>query len=292
MKIDYNLLKIFAKVAEHGSFTAAAKVLSQPKSRVSRAISRLENELDVQLLKRTTRKTSLTNDGSEFYKNIHPLISGIDNELIKVSDRQQEMSGEIRLTASQDIGQTLVAQLISAYNDRYPNVQFVTTITNEYLDLTKEDIDLAFRAGRLDDSSLIQKKIMSSKFIMVCSRAYLEKFGCPNELQELSKHKFLSFRGIEKNFPARGQSVKPILTTDSIPMLLNMALNGGGITSLPDFFCREHLEAKKLVRIIPSWQSKTGNIHILYPPTKKLPKKVRLFIELAAEVSQDTAYLG
>ena len=172
--MDYNLLKTFSKVAELGSFTQAAKVLNHPKSRVSRAISRLENELDVQLIRRTTRKTTLTSSGQEFFHNIHPLLNSINNEITKVSNQQHEMSGTIRITTSQDIGQALVSKVISLYNSKYPNVQFDTIITNDFLDLVKENIDIAIRAGKLKDSTLIQKKFISTHFIIVCSKKYLE----------------------------------------------------------------------------------------------------------------------
>ena len=284
MEKDYNLLKVFCKVSELGSFTKAAKILNQPKSRVSRAISRLENELDVQLIRRTTRKTSLTINGQEFYQNINPFLNCINNELIKVSNQQQEMSGTIRITASQDIGQTIVAQIISAFNSKHPNVHFETIITNDYLDLTKENIDIAFRAGKLQNSSLIQKKFMSTNFIIVCAKKYIEKYSAPLCLEDLQDHKFLSFKGMERSLIDNGKiikPIKPIITTDSIPMLLNMAFNGDGIVILPSFFCKEHIAAKTLIRLIPTWKSKTENLHILYPPSKNISDKVKTFVEMA-----------
>jgi LysR family transcriptional regulator for bpeEF and oprC len=234
--MDYNLLKTFVKVSELGSFTKAAKILNQPKSRVSRAIARLESELDVQLVRRTTRKTTLTIPGQEFFQNISPLLNSIDNETIRVSNQQEEMSGTIRITASQDIGQTLVSKVISLYSSKYPRVQFETKITNDFLDLTKENIDIAFRAGKLKDSSLIQKKFISTHFIIVCSKKYVETFGAPTSLEDLDNHKFLSFKRLEKDFFNKSVILSPIVTTDSIPMLLNMILNNDGIGILPSFF--------------------------------------------------------
>jgi LysR family transcriptional regulator for bpeEF and oprC len=279
--MDYNLLKIFVKVSELGSFTQAAKVLNQPKLRVSRAIARLENELDIQLIRRTTRKTSLTTNGQEFYHNISPLLNGINDELTKVSNQQQEMSGIIRLTASQDIGLTLVVEIILAFNAKYPNIQFQSLITNDFLDLAKENIDIAFRAGKLPDSSLIQKKVLDSSFAIVCSKNYLENYGCPSSDKDLTNHKFLSFKGMEKDLLSKDIAIQPTFTTDSIPMLLNMALSGRGIAILPDFFCKEHLESKALLKLLPSWKSKKGSIHILYAPSKNISRKVRAFVDLS-----------
>lgn len=279
--MDYNLLKTFAKLSELGSFTQAAKVLKQPKSRVSRAISRLESELGVELVRRTTRKTSLTSVGEELYRNISPHLNEIRNELIRISDKQEEMVGTIRITTSDAFAQNSLTKIISEYNSMYPNVKFEMVITNEYVDLVKENIDLAFRAGKLIDSTLMQKKFMPTCFILVCSNDYIKKYSAPSILDEIQNHKYLSFKPLEKLFKDNGVHINPILVTDSLPMLQKMVLNGDGIAMLPDFLCQNYINSKKLVRVIPSWQSKSENVHILYPPTKNLSKKVKEFIRIA-----------
>ncbi len=279
--MDYNLLKTFIKVSELGSFSKAAKALNQPKSRISRAIARVENELGVELIRRTTRKVSLTSVGQDFYHTIYPLLSGVDEELIKVSSRQQEMSGVIRLTAPLDIGQSLLGKIISVFNEKYPDVQVETIITNDFLDLVEENIDLSIRAGRLRDSSLIQKKLMSVSFIIVCTEAYLQKYGRPTELKDLEKHKFLSFRDLTHSWLGKDIKLRPFVKSDSIPMLLNMTLNSDGIAVLPDYFCKDLLTSNTLIRLFPSWKSKANNVHILYPSSKNSSKKIKAFIETA-----------
>lgn len=282
MIMDYNLLKIFNKVAQLGSFTQAARALNQPKSRVSRSVARLENELGVQLIRRTTRRSTLTASGEEFYSNILPLLDGIHRELMRVNQSQQEMSGVIRVTASQDIGQTLVAKLLTEFNAKYPKVVFETIITNELLDLNKENIDVAFRAGKLQDSTLLQKKILNVKFIIVASKQYVERFGAISNLLDLRNRNFYSFKGMEKNFLADDLKLKPLVTSDSIPMILNMVLNHGGIAILPDFFCEDLLAAQVLVRLLPSWESGTGTVHALYPANQNRSIRVKAFIDLIA----------
>lgn len=279
--MDHNLLRIFAKVSELGSFTKASKVLNQPKSRVSRAIKRLELELGVELIRRTTRKISLTSAGEEFYKNITPHLLGIEEELTRVSNKQDEMTGLIRITTSDSFAQNTLTEIISAYNSKYPKVEFEMIVTNDYLDLVKENIDIAFRAGKLKDSTLIQKKFMRTSFIMVCSKKYIDKYSLVKNLEDLENHKYLSFRPMENQLKEKGITLKSVLRTDSLPMLLKMALNGDGITVLPDFICQNFLDKKELVRVIPSWGSKPEMSHILYPPTKNLSKRVKAFIEVA-----------
>lgn len=284
MNIDYNLLKTFTKVAELGSFTKAAKYLNQPKSRVSRAIARLEDELGVQLIRRTTRKTSLTSIGQDFHQGIRPLLAGLDDQLTRISDSQDEMSGVIRISAPEDIAQTLVADTISNFSARFPNVEIQTIVTNEFLDLTKENIDLCFRGGKLSDSSLIQKKIMDVNFIVVCSKVYQENYGQVLKASDLVNHKFLSFRRMEKDYFKEGSTadeitISPIITADSISMLLTMVLNNAGVAILPDYFCKPHLSNGTLIRLLPSLKTKNHGIHILYAQSKNKSLKLKRFIE-------------
>jgi LysR family transcriptional regulator for bpeEF and oprC len=281
-KVDYNLLKTFYNVIQTESFTKAAALLNQPKSRVSRAISRLENQLGVELIRRTTRRTSATSIGRDFYQNISPILKNLNNELIKVCNYQKEMTGTIRLTAPQDIAQTVIAKIISGFNTKYPNIQIQSIITNELLDLTKDNIDLSFRAGSLKDSNLIQKKLMNVNFIFISSKSYLEKNGYPIRLSELNKFKFLSFKNMEQLWFKNKINVKPLLQTDSIPMLLSMVLNSDGITILPDYFCKEYLESGKIVRIFPNLKSPPETIHMLYHQSKNSSNVVKKFIEHAS----------
>ncbi|MDA8793136.1 LysR family transcriptional regulator [Bacteriovoracaceae bacterium] len=281
MDLDYNLLKVFTKVAELGSFTKASKILNQPKSRVSRAISRLERELGVELIRRTTRKVSLTSVGEEFYQNVSKVLNELNNELVRVSDNKNELEGVIRVTTSDSFAQYSLVEIISEFNSKYPKVKFDMVITNEYVDLIKQNIDVAFRAGKLEDSTMIQKKFVPTMFILVCSKKYIDKYSIPNSLEDLSNHKFLSFKPLEKLFIKAKIELDSILVTDSLPMLLRMALNGDGITVLPNIVCQKFIDSKELIRVISSWQSKSENAHILYPPTKNQPIRVKEFIKTA-----------
>lgn len=283
-KTNYNLLETFVKVSELGSFTQAAINLKQPKSRVSRAINKLETDLGAQLIRRTTRKVTLTNSGQELFRSISPLLKEIKDQLEKIANYQQSISGKIRITASEDIAQTIVATAVSEFQKRYPLTTFETIVTNEFLDLTKENIDIAFRAGRLKDSGLIQRKIMSVKFICVCSPHYIEKYGCISNIEDLKKHNFLSFKNIERKFIRKSFSPKPFIVSDSMPMILNMTVNNCGIAILPSFFCQNHLKDNSLKRVASNWESKTENIHILFTPTKNMPKKIKLFNEMVSSL--------
>ena len=286
--MDYNLLKTYSKVAELGSFTKAALELKQPKSRVSRAISRLEAELGVQLLRRTTRQTSLTTDGQQFFQKIKPLLNQLKEEINYLSSHQNEVTGVLRITAPEDMGETLVTEMISQFSKLYPKVEVQIIITNEFLDLTKQNIDLAFRVGKLNDSNLIQKKLANVQLILVASPQYLKNNGEPKELKNLEEHRFLSFKDFDKRVLVgklpKGINLKPSLRSDSFSILLRTALCGGGITALPDFYCKKFIKNGELVKLFPKWNPDKDTIHMLYPPTKNLPLKVRKFIDIANQV--------
>jgi LysR family transcriptional regulator for bpeEF and oprC len=282
--MDLNLLKTFSKVAELGSFTKAAEILKQPKSRVSRSVTRLENKLNVQLLNRTTRVTSLTSSGQKLFSKLSTLIYKIEDELTGITNQNKQMSGKIKITTSQDVSQKFLTKIILEYRKLHPHVVFETIITNEFLDLNKENIDIAFRAGNLKDSSLIQKKFIKTKFILVCSKEYLIKHNQPKKINQLVSHNFLSFKGFEKNFFKNQVSLDPTITTDSLAVLFQLVLENEGIAAMPSFFCKEAIQNGKLIHLIPSWKSEDETINIIFPGKKNISTRVKLFIELASKL--------
>ncbi len=281
--MDLNLLKSFIKLGELGSYTKAAQAMNQPKSRLSRAISRLEEDLGVQLVRRTTRQVGLTTAGRNLYQKTHLLLEKLEEELSDITEEKDEVRGKLRITAPEDMAQTLIANVVAEYTSLYPKVEVETVVTNEYLDLTKENIDIAFRIGKLKDSDLIQKKLMNVYFVMVASEQYLKTFGRPT-YENIEGHNFMAFRGNDfETLLIRQKGPRNILRCDSFSMLLNLALNNKGITILPNFYAQPYLERGDLMRVFPDWSGAKTSIHMLYAPTKNLPKRTRCFLNLASE---------
>ena len=177
-----------------------------------------------------------------------------------------------------------MTKIILEYRKLHPHVVFEIIITNEFLDLNKENIDIAFRAGNLKDSSLIQKKFIKTKFILVCSKEYLIKHNQPKKINQLVSHNFLSFKGFEKNFFKNQVSLDPTITTDSLAVLFQLVLENEGIAAMPSFFCKEAIQNGKLIHLIPSWKSEDETINIIFPRKKNIPTRVKLFIELASKL--------
>ena len=279
--MDLNLVKTFVKLAETGSFTQAAKSLGQPKSRVSRAISRLEEELAVQLVRRTTRQTSLTSEGEIFFRATGRIIHELEEEIDSALDMGSDISGIIKITAPEDLAQTYLPTLISKYTKNYPKVQIQTIITSEYVDLIKNNVDLAFRIGKLKDSNLIQKKVGNVKMILAASPKYIKKWGAPKRIKDLENHHFMPFHHWDK-FPELYElNSRPNIVGDSFVLLVNLALADAGITMLPDFYAKQYLEDNKLVRVVPSWEGPPNDLNLLYP-TRKTSARVRLMIDMVS----------
>lgn len=286
--MDLNLIKTFTKIAELGSFTKVAKELNQPKSRVSRAIARLEENLGVELVRRTTRQTSLTTLGQEFYQRVNLLINQLEEEIDHINEYKDEVEGLLRITAPEDLSQTIVAKIIGSYSARYPKVKIKMIITNDYLDLTKENIDIAFRPGKREDSSLIQRKLFDTSLVCVASKKYLQTYGRPNVLEDLKKHRLMLFgeMSIEKIFGKKAKNLKltPFLRSDSFPMLVGLALQDKGITIAPSIACDDHIKSGDLQVIFPERKVEKAPVNLVYPPTKNMAKKTRAFIDTALSV--------
>lgn len=278
--MNLNLLKTFIKVAEVGSFTKAAKKLNQPKSRVSRHIASLERELGIELIRRTTRQTSLTQEGRDFFQRISGLMRSLEDEISLTSDHKEELTGNIRITAPEDMARSILTRIISEFEAEFPKVSFEIVVSNEYLDLTKENIDFAFRAGRMADSNLKQRRLHDTNIILVASKEYLQKYGRPNKIEDLHKHKLLSFSSIGfDNFSKKGLDLKPMLKTDSFPVLMSMALGHNGISILPEFFCKPKIDSGELERVLIDHSLRSAPLQLVFPDSKNMPKRNRLFID-------------
>ena len=283
--MDLNLLKTFLKLSELGSFTKAALVLKQPKSRVSRGISRLEEDLGIQLVNRTTRHTSLTNAGKELFQRTRHLMEELEQEILSIAE-EGGIQGPFRITAPEDMAQTILGEILSEFTSLYPKVEVQSVITNEFLNLNRENIDLALRVGRLKDSNLIQRKLRDVYLIMVGSREYLTTYGRPKNFEDLVHHKLLQFKEFDFNkiFGLKEKKLVPTFQSDSFSMLSQMAKRGNGLAILPDFYGKRPIESGELERIFPFWRGKKDTIHMVFPSKKNLSKKTRAFIDLAIKL--------
>ena len=231
----------FVNVAETESFTQASKKLAISTAQVSRQVNALEQRLNIKLFYRTTRKVSLTDEGRIFYQHCRGVLDGLDAAERAITNLQSTPQGKIKLTAPVTYGELHILPLINDFMLQYPDIDVTAYLSNQQLDLVDEGFDLAIRLGKLNDSSLMAKKLTERTNFVCASPAYLEKYGIPHSLSELNKHNCLlgtrdywhfSESGKEKNLRVAGK-----LRCNSGSVLVDAALKGLGIVQLPDYSC-------------------------------------------------------
>ena len=280
-----NEIAVFVRVAEAQSFTQAAKQLGLPKSTVSRSIARLEEDLGVPLLQRTTRKLKLTDAGAAYYERVKQSLLEIEEARKAVTHLQEVPSGTLRITASPDFGSSFLAEILARFVARQPTIHVHVTLTKRHVDLIAEGFDLALRAGRLEDSSLIGRKLCDLEGRLFATPAYLARHGVPQQLADLQGHECVLFRprgdrlvwrlsgphGIEEI------EVSGRLGGDDFSFVRAAMLADRGIALLPWFACAQDLVEGRVSRVLPDYEMRGAALYLVYPPSERLPRKVTVF---------------
>ncbi len=290
---DLSNLQIFARVVEDGSFSAAARFIGTTPSSISRKISHLESELGARLFHRTTRKQSLTEAGEIYLQHAQRIVTDLEDARLAVSRLAETPSGSLHVTAEADFAVAFIAQILPDFLDLYPNVQIRLSLSSRQLDLVDSGIDLAIRIGRLDDSSLIARKITESREVMCASPAYLAKRGLPKHPGELEDHNCLSFQtGPEKTlwrFEIAEESLDvPVsgpVNVNSLAFLRDSALAGLGIIAVPTWMIRDELAQGLLVPVLEDFPRNPASmpVHAVFAHNRHLAPKVRAFVDFLVE---------
>ncbi|WP_028116303.1 LysR substrate-binding domain-containing protein [Ferrimonas senticii] len=273
----------FIAVVETKSFTLAAKRLELSTAQVSRQINQLEQRLELKLFYRTTRQVTVTEPGQLYYRQCKPLLEGLEQAQLQLTNLQQNPSGRFKVTAPVTFGELMLTPAVARFAKRYPKVQIELDLTNRQLDLVEEGVDLAIRLGHLGDSSMIAKRLASRRLYVCAAPSYIAAYGQPHSLSELSKHNCLIGSVEQWRFIERGQErsirVKGSLRCNSGIALLEAALAGVGLVQLPDYYVDEHLASGALQEVLAQQRQADDGIYAVYPHNRQLSPKVRLFIE-------------
>ena len=287
--IDRNRLATFVKVAEMGSFTAAAAALATPKSSVSRSVAGLEADLGVRLLQRTTRKLALTDAGRSLFQRVGPAMFDVDQAVAEVSDDSHELRGSIRFTAPNDFAERAFPGLIARFLERHPRVRIEIALTGRRVDLVEEGFDLALRAGELADSTLMSRRIGGSDLGIFGSKAYLAKHGHPRSVADLARHNCLFMKSnagllLWRLDGPRGQVLADVsgsIVVDSFGFLRRSVAAGVGLALLPTPDFDE--PSDELVRVLPAYGIRGGAAYLVWPSSRYLPARVAAFRDFLAE---------
>jgi DNA-binding transcriptional LysR family regulator len=283
-----NDLILFSQVVKLGSFSKVADANNLTNSVVSKHITRLEKELGVQLLYRTTRRLTLTEAGRALDQRAQ-MVSQITSEAIDaVSGFGEKISGHIRMTIPTISGELFLAESIAEFCQHNSGISVEVRLENEFVDLVKEGTDLAIRTGVLEDSSLIAKPLITSHWLVCCSPEYIKNFGQPKNIEELTQHNCLAYTyqdqgGYEwqffRNNKQQNIKISGNFATNNSQALRKAALGGYGIAYIPKCSVYEDLQKGDLVELLLDYQARSLGVYAVYPYTKHLPAKVKLLIE-------------
>lgn len=282
--MDWSRVPVFLKVVETGSFTAAAKSLGVPKSSTSRGVAALEKELSTQLLQRTTRELKLTDAGRTFYERARGAMAALDEAHAELTQQTDDAEGLVRLTVPND--GWLMPPLLSRFFKEHPKIHVELTVTNRHVNLIEEGIDLALRAGKLEDSTLVARKISSSDLGLFASPAYVKKHGVPKTFAQLKDHDFVLFRGrqgkqrLKLTGPRGEEEVEVTGPVGSDDMGLNRGLIAAGLgIGLMPFFAEHPDFHKPFERVLPEYANRGGGLHVVMPNARYVPTRVRLLAD-------------
>lgn len=285
---------VFIKVIQAGSFTEAARRLGAPKSTVSSKVSGLERRLGITLLHRTTRKLRLTDEGEAFFQACARALSEIEAAEALAASGQKSPQGRVSVTAPNDSGK-LLAQFLKGFRAKFPGISVDLVLTNRYVDLIGEGIDVAIRAGDMEDSSLIARKVATTRRALFASPGYLARAGAPKLPKELADHQCILFSTARSdrwrltNGKQRAEvKVAGAVSADDIVALKELALQDLGIALVPTFICRDDVAARKIVPVLPGWSTESTPICVVYPAQKFQHPKTRAFVEAVARLLAET----
>ncbi|MBV1911580.1 MAG: LysR family transcriptional regulator [Kangiellaceae bacterium] len=287
-KLDmHHLMEIYLHVVDEGSFTQAAYRLGTKVSSVSKSVARLEQNLNSQLLIRTTRSLSLTDSGKQVYKEaakINKLISELQHS---VSNQSASPIGNLKMTATVAIGQSFLGPLISDFMVICPDVTVELVLTDQIIDYRNNDIDVAFQSIiELNDSSMYSIKVAQMERMVVASPKYLQQYGSPNAPSELV-HFFANVYRAGKVYDrwtfhsakkTQSVQVKSTLISNNYQTLVNATKNGLGIANLFEYLIRDELSTGTLIPILESYQQQYQNIHMLYSQPRNSSQKLDAFL--------------
>ena len=287
MKSTLDELQAFIHVVDSGSITAAAEQLAQTTSGISRALGRLETKLETTLLRRTTRRLELTEEGQVFLVQARQIVAAVDEAEEQMALRRQQPAGRLRVNAAAPFMLHVVVPLIEDFRRQYPQIQLELHSSERIIDLLEQRTDVAIRIGALRDSSLHARALGSNRLRVLASPAYLAAHGTPQSVEALAGHSLLGFTQPDSlnHWPLRhalGDSlaISPSLAASSGETLRQLALADAGIVCLADFMTRGDRARGDLVQLLPDATVEVRQaIHAVYYRNTALASRIRCFLD-------------
>ncbi|HWA75399.1 MAG TPA: LysR substrate-binding domain-containing protein [Polyangiaceae bacterium] len=290
--MDLDAVHAFVAIAETGGFAAAGRKLRAPRSTLSRQIQRLEEQLGVRLMDRTTRAIRLTEAGALYFKRCTHALKLIEAASDSAREAGAHPRGTLRVTAPIDVAREVVLGMLPAFRRRYPDIELSLEITQRQVDLVAEGFDLALRGGdRLADSALLSRKLAAPTFGLFASPGYLEERGTPDNPAELRQHDLVTFTTFAG--PLAWRLVGPDGAAEVVPrawlcanefgFLRSALVDGAGIGLVELRSAEPDVHAGRLVRVLSEYIMHGGVLCAVYPSARRIPPKVRVFVDALVE---------
>lgn len=281
------LMQAYCAVVEAGSFTRAAERLGRSKAVLSKHVARLEQQLDIRLLQRTTRRLSPTEDGRAYYERCRDILDDIEELETRLTARHARPTGTLRVSAPQNYGELHLPGLLQTFLQRYPGIRLDLQLSDRFLDLASEGIDVALRITRLPDSSLVARRLGETHSVICAAPDYLDRHGRPQTPQDLARHQCildtnydsravwdLSHNGERRKVPVQGP-----IRVNSATAAREFALRGLGLAMVPDFVVGDDLRAGRLSAVLEDFRDDPIGIYAVYSHRRHLSMKVRVFVD-------------
>ncbi len=286
-------MRVFVRAAAGGSLSAAARHSGMSPAMATKHVNALEARLGVKLFHRTTRRLALTEAGGNYLEACQRILAEIDEADAAAASQRIKASGLLRMNVPLSFGSRFIAPLMPEFARVHPEVRVELGLSDALLDVIADSWDLAIRIGRLADSPLQARRLGDSAMRICAAPAYLDRRGVPRRVAELAQHNCLSYTLSSMQdsrhwaFGVRGEfrvEVSGDLLANNGDALLAAAVGGQGVIYQPDFIVGEALERGDLVVLdLDKPVMELGGIHVLYPPDRRPPAKVRVMIDYLAE---------
>lgn len=291
-------MNVFVRVVDAGGISRAADQLGQAKSAVSRRLLELETRLGVRLLNRTTRTSSLTEAGRNYYASAVKIIDDVSELNALTENSTTSLAGTIKLAAPLSFGLCHLSPAIDAFLKLHPELSINIDFSDRKIDLIEEGLDLAFRIAELKDSTLIARKISPIRVVLCASPDYLKAHGTPKKPDDLKHHQLLHYnlsdspgwKLTDKQGKVFSVNISASINANNGDFLKKMAVAGHGIVATPTFISWKEIAVGDLVPVLNNYKLPQRNAYAVYPQTRYLSQRTRMLIDFLVERFGDNPY--
>lgn len=293
-------MHMFVRVVETGSFSAVAREMNSTQPTISKNIAELESWLGAKLLNRSTRSLRLTETGTDYYERCLAILQDVEEAEQMVGQLQTQPKGVVRISAVVAFGRLHLVPRLAALLEAYPDIRIDMRLNDRVVDLVEEGIDIAFRMGKLADSSLIARKLCTSPLVTVAAPAYLAARGTPDHPSDLREHNYIVYTDAGgRSSPEFSDGGKPFVvrvegnvTTNNTEALRMALLSGLGISRAPRWLVGDAIEDGRLVTVLDAHQGEPMDLYAVYSPGRHLPSRVRTVLDYFADEFRDCGLIG